>query len=143
MKSVSDLLKMNRSELHSLWKSFFSTVPPVSQSALILPIAYAFQKKQFGGLAQKNITLLNRYAKLLHSDNSIQKRTNAYSLREGTLLTRDYKGSVYTVFVSKDGFTYNKVLYSSLSGVANAITGKSWNGYRFFGLKKTKDVLNA
>ncbi|MBN2780259.1 MAG: DUF2924 domain-containing protein, partial [Alphaproteobacteria bacterium] len=142
-KLVSDLLNMNRSELHALWKSFFSTIPPVSQSALVFPIAYAFQKKKFGGLAQKHITFLNRYSKLLHSDNSVQKRTNTYSLREGTVLTRNYKGSIHSVSISKEGFIYNKVVYFSLSAVAHAITGKSWNGYVFFGLKEIKDKQNA
>ena len=33
------------------------------------------------------------------------------------------------------GFAWNGTTYSSLSQVAKAITGVSWNGHRFFGLR--------
>jgi hypothetical protein len=37
------------------------------------------------------------------------------------------------------GFAWNGRTFGSLSQVAKAITGASWNGHRFFGLRSGKD----
>jgi hypothetical protein len=45
-----------------------------------------------------------------------------------------------------DGFIWRDESFSSLSAVARAITGTSWNGRRFFGLRterKTDQAGNA
>ena len=49
-----------------------------------------------------------------------------------TILTRTFKGRVYTVTVLSDGFEYDGDIYKSLTAVAHAITGSHWNGYHFF-----------
>lgn len=54
----------------------------------------------------------------------------------GTLLTRQYKGTMICVKVLPDGFEYEGERFKSLSAVAKRITGKHWNGYHFFGLAK-------
>ena len=54
----------------------------------------------------------------------------------GTELVRKYKGRTYTVKVQTDGFHYGGEIFTSLSAVAERITGSHWNGYLFFGLKK-------
>ena len=54
----------------------------------------------------------------------------------GTVLTRIYKGRKIIVTVLANGFECEEVVYSSLSGIAKAITGSHWNGYHFFGLNK-------
>ncbi len=56
-----------------------------------------------------------------------------------TVLTRPFKGRLYTVTVLPQGFEYDGDIYQSLSGVAHAITGSHWNGYHFF----KKAMLNA
>jgi hypothetical protein len=40
--------------------------------------------------------------------------------------------------VLEQGFAWNGAVYDSLSAVARAITGTSWNGPRFFGLRDRK-----
>ena len=42
------------------------------------------------------------------------------------------------VTVTDDGFLWNGRPHSSLSGIARAITGTTWNGPRFFGLRDTR-----
>lgn len=54
----------------------------------------------------------------------------------GAVLTREYKGDTVEVLVLPNGFQYAGEVYRSLSAVAKAVTGKHWNGYHFFGLKK-------
>ena len=58
------------------------------------------------------------------------------TLKPGTRLVRMYKGKKHNVIVKADGFEYQDQTYSSLSKIANDITGKRWNGWVFFGLKK-------
>jgi len=54
----------------------------------------------------------------------------------GDEITREYKGHLHIVRVRENGFEHDGTLYKSLSAVAKAITGKHWNGYHFFGLRK-------
>ena len=49
---------------------------------------------------------------------------------------RQYKGQTVRVIVLADGFEYEGERYKSLTAVAKAVTGKHWNGFHFFGLRK-------
>ena len=57
-------------------------------------------------------------------------------LLPGTALNREYKGQNVCVKVLADGFVWEGERYKSLSAVAKAVTGKHWNGYHFFNLRK-------
>src|SRR5215207_4134083 len=57
------------------------------------------------------------------------------TIKPGTLLVREWEGTLQRVVVLESGFTWNGVTYESLSKVARAITGTNWNGPRFFGLR--------
>jgi hypothetical protein len=59
------------------------------------------------------------------------------ALNPGSLLVREWKGRLERVMVLEEGFAWNGTTYPSLSMVAKAITGTSWNGHRFFGLGKS------
>jgi Protein of unknown function (DUF2924) len=50
----------------------------------------------------------------------------------GATLRRAYRGATYTVRVVEGAYVYRGERYGSLSSVAKAITGTSWNGYTFF-----------
>jgi hypothetical protein len=52
----------------------------------------------------------------------------------GTIVTRDYKGSVVQVQVLAHGFEYHGQVYKSLSAVAKVGTSSHVNGYAFFRL---------
>ena len=52
----------------------------------------------------------------------------------GTTLSREYKGRTLQIKVLPKGFEFEGEVYKSLSAVAKAITGTSWNGFRFFAL---------
>lgn len=56
-------------------------------------------------------------------------------LRPGTRLLRTWRGDTYVVNVTEGGFLYEGQTYRSLSVVAREITGTSWSGPAFFGLK--------
>ena len=45
--------------------------------------------------------------------------------------------------VLEKGFAWNGKSYASLSQIAKAITGTSWNGHRFFGLRPAHASVGA
>jgi Protein of unknown function (DUF2924) len=49
-------------------------------------------------------------------------------------LIREWHGRTHTVAVTEDGFEYVGSTYSSLTQIAEKITGAHWSGPRFFGL---------
>ena len=59
----------------------------------------------------------------------------------GSLLIKDYKGRTIIVRVLDHGFEFDGRKFTSLSAVAQDITGTKWNGWAFFGLAKKEDRL--
>lgn len=55
----------------------------------------------------------------------------------GTRLIREWKGVEHTVTVLDDGYDYQGRPYKSLSAIARAITGTRWNGWVFFGVRRS------
>jgi len=53
---------------------------------------------------------------------------------------REWRGRTHTVVVTEDGFEYAGKTYTSLSKVAQTITGAHWSGPRFFGLNRGEAV---
>jgi len=61
--------------------------------------------------------------------------------KQGTVLTRDYKGQRIAVTVRGNReFEWNGQIYTSLSAVAKAVTGSHCSGIAFFGLNKKGGV---
>jgi hypothetical protein len=54
---------------------------------------------------------------------------------EGTVLERTFHGVNHEVEIVSGGFQYRGTRYPSLSTIAKAITGTSWNGFLFFHLQ--------
>jgi len=54
----------------------------------------------------------------------------------GCLIVKEYKGKTIVVTVLDDGFEFDGRRFTSLSTIANEITGSRWNGFAFFGLTK-------
>ena len=57
-------------------------------------------------------------------------------LKPGTVLVREHDGIVHEIVVMPDGFLWQEETFSSLSTIAKRITGTSWNGPPFFGLRQ-------
>jgi hypothetical protein len=49
---------------------------------------------------------------------------------------RRYKGKDIVVTIAENGVRWKGDLYSSLTAVAEAVTGSHWNGKAFFGLTR-------
>ena len=124
---------------------------------LIKRIAWRMQSNEEGGLSER---ALKRAAEIVNESDirmspprkrdstaDQQKRTKVVTARieankdllSGVLLQRDYKGRQIQVKVLDDGFEYLGERYKSLTAVAEAVTGKHWNGYHFFKVGKKGD----
>jgi hypothetical protein len=66
-------------------------------------------------------------------ETTIQPSTD---LMPGMKLRREYKGRAVTVLVLADGFEFEGERYKSLTAITQVVTGKHWNGFHFFGLRK-------
>jgi hypothetical protein len=70
-------------------------------------------------------------------DGRFDEALGTSSIKPGTLLIRVWQGTNHRVTVTSDGFAWNGQSCRSLSSIAKAITGTNWNGWLFFGLKRS------
>lgn len=123
---------MSKDQLRVRWKQLFKKDVPVALTKDLLArmIAYRIQERAFGGINRQTEKLLESYASGTPSDRSRH-------LKSGTVVVREYKGVRHTVTIADGGYLWNDKKYASLSTIAKEITGTSWNGPRFFGLRET------
>jgi hypothetical protein len=91
------------------------------------------QELAYGGLSKRTQRRLIALTKELRSNGSIVSDPRP-RIRSGARLLREWRGRTHTVVVTEDGFEYAGKSYSSLSKIAQTITGAHWSGPRFFGL---------
>ena len=60
-----------------------------------------------------------------------------------SVIVREYQGELHEVLVVPNGFCWRGAVYASLSTIARKITGTSWNGPRFFGLRGGEETPAA
>lgn len=117
-------------ELESKWLELIGRpMPPIGRSLIIKYLLWYEQAKR------EKISPLGFFHEVAQAAKSTGKCPKA-TLEIGSKLIRSYQGFKYEVEIVTNGYLYENTLYKSLSGVAKAITGKSWNGNIFFGVKK-------
>jgi hypothetical protein len=106
----------------------------VGRELLIAAIAYRLQEQVLGGLKPE---LQRRLRHIAEQVGQGEEPTigAAPRLKPGTRLLREWQGRTHEVLVSDDGFVWQQARYRSLSHIARVITGTSWSGPVFFGLK--------
>lgn len=98
-------------------------------------LAYEMQVATFGGLSSALKRQLRDLAKAAREDR-FDEALGTTHLKPGTMLMRVWEGKTETVMVTRDGYVWAGERYTSLSAIAKAITGTSWNGWTFFGVKR-------
>jgi Protein of unknown function (DUF2924) len=128
---VDQIRSLGIDALRRRWRLMFGSIPPkgLTKDLIGRIIAYRIQEEAFGGLDPALAKLLDRLAEGKKPD-ELKRR-----LKPGTVLIREYGGERHTVTVATDGFLWKGTSYSSLSVIAREITGTTWNGPRFFGLR--------
>ena len=128
---LAELQKMSLKELQDLWREHFGMQPPTSGRTVFLRrrLAYRIQELYYGGISPDILTRIEILGKV-HSP-----VCNSSGVIPGTRFEREWKGRNYIVVARENGFEFQRRVFRSLSGIANAITGTSWNGRKFFGLE--------
>jgi hypothetical protein len=126
---------MNIVALRALWRERMGQRPPESFSKDLIAraLAYRLQEEHLGGVDRRTRKLL---APLGKPDEKPPRR-----LKVGSVIVREYQGVTHEVLVVPGAFCWQGQTYSSLSTIAKAITGTSWNGPRFFGLNAEKKLI--
>jgi hypothetical protein len=152
-RKVSDDLialgRMRMPELRAKYAEVFGEQTTSHNAAFLRKkVAWRIQELAQGGLTERvqaRIEELGRDAPLRQRPRAASESPPVvYGGRDarlpppGTVLRRQYKGAVHDVTITETGFVYRGVIHASLSAVARAITGTSWNGMLFFGLQARK-----
>ena len=125
---MTDYTHCTVQQLRAKWTEVINRpIPPIRRSLIIKYLIWYEQAKR------EKISSLGFFNEVKQASMSANK--NTVILEAGSKITRSYKGVVHTVEVISNGYLYNDKQYKSLSGIAKAITGKSWNGKVFFGVK--------
>ena len=126
-------------ELKQLWRELFDSEPPrYNRRFLESRLGYRIQELQYGGLKPATVARLEALGEDLDGGRIEVRRKRADDRPiAGTKLIREWKGVEHTVTVLDDGYDYQGRPYKSLSAVARAITGTRWNGWVFFGVRRS------
>ena len=127
-------------DLRTLWRDLFETEPPrQNRRFLESRLAYRIQELEYGGLKPTIIERLEALGEELDGGNAeVRKRRTDDRPIAGTRLIREYQGAEHCATVLIDGFEYQGRPYKSLSAIARAITGTRWNGWVFFGIRRSE-----
>ena len=119
-------------ELRTLWRVTFRSSPPTAFTKDLMArfLCWHIQERAQGGLDPETAKHLDGLARGGKPGADRPRR-----LKPGTVLLREYQGERHTVTVVPNGYLWRETTYASLSTIARAITGTSWNGPRFFGLR--------
>jgi hypothetical protein len=133
---VEKLRTLGKHDLRARWSTLFGKTPPpaLTKDLLGRMIAWRIREKFYGGHDRATLRVLDGLAR-----GKVAKPATEPRLRAGTVLMREHGGMRHTVTVTADGFVWQDRAYPSLSAVARAITGTSWNGRRFFGLRMKRN----
>jgi Protein of unknown function (DUF2924) len=116
-------------ELRALWLKMTGQGAPraLSRDLLARMIAHRIQEQRLGKLSRE---IRQRLDGLARGGGEPVRH-----LKVGTVMVREHQGATHEVIVVPGGFSWKDKTYPSLSAIALAITGTSWNGPRFFGLR--------
>ena len=136
--SIFILEPMPLPQLRTYWAERWGDVPAYrSRDQILRAAAWKLQADAYGGGSSKTRRDLNRIGARFASDRSFSPGTTG-TLMPGSTLVREWAGKRHEVAVVEGGFEYDGQRFTSLSAAALAITGTTWNGPVFFGVKRRK-----
>jgi hypothetical protein len=150
--TIAALVDLDANGLCLHWRNCLGGTPPAHLPRWLLMkiLAYRIQAAALGGLDKETLRILRqpKGATLASSDGRpfearIPTTRDGAKLKAGALLSREWNDRLERVMVLDKGFAWNGETYGSLSQVAKAMTGTSWNGHRFFGLRTAKADRSA
>ena len=134
---ITRLRDLGAAELRKRWMQLYGRPVPkyFRHELLVRAIAYQMQVKAFGGLSEATKRRLREIAEAAR-DGTFDEVDLEPRIKPGTKLIRTWKKVTHEVMAVQDGFAWNGEHYTSLSTIAKTIAGTSWNGWRFFGVRR-------
>lgn len=136
LAQLAALQRLSVNELKVKWEELFATAAPNNSRAFLeVRIAGRIQELTYGVLSRDTRRALDVLAD--EFEGKVSRKGMADDARNplpGTKLVREWNGIEHTVTVLQDGYELTGRKFKSLSAAARAITGTSWNGFRFFAL---------
>ena len=116
------------------WRqAFASKPPPLVPGVAASLLSYREQEQAEGGLSRQALRALEA----LQIDRTGGKATQpAPRYKSGVRLMRTWKDRTFVVTITPQGYLFEGREYTSLSRIAKEITGTTWSGPAFFGVKK-------
>ena len=136
-EALAQLSVLTIFELRGEWRRLHRAPPPMrlSRDLLIRGITYKLQERAYGALSKATLRKLVQTS-AGSPNRGAAKPAHPISLKPGTRLVREWRGTTHMVLVHADGLEWRGQRYSSLTLVAREITGAHWSGPRFFGLRR-------
>ena len=126
---LAHIAALSLDDLRALWLKMTGQGAPraLSRDLIARMIAHRIQEQRLGKLGREMRQRLDGLAR--------GGAEPVRHLKVGTVMVREHQGILHEVMVVPGGFTWKEKTYPSLSAIAKGITGTSWNGPRFFGLR--------
>ncbi len=146
--SVKSLSDCNMDQLRLQWQNYLGGIAPahLPRWLLMRVLAYRIQAAAFGDLDRAILRRLREPKDEAFEPGGARPfatrgptTREGVGLKSGSLLVREWNSRLKRVMILDDGYAWNGCVYRSLSQVAKAVTGTSWNGHRFFGLKAVRN----
>ena len=136
---MAALPEKSMADLKQMWRDLFDSEPPrYNRRFMESRLAYRIQELQHGGLKPATVARLEALGEDLDGGRIEVRRKRADDRPiAGTRLIREWKGVEHTVTVLDVGYEYQGRPYKSLSAIARAIAGTRWNGWVFFGVRRS------
>lgn len=115
--------------------------PAFGPDLLRRSIAQRIQETAYGGLSRETKKLLDQLIRSIVAGKTGRLEV-PQRIKPGSELVRIWNEQTHRVTVLAKGFGYQGEVFTSLSEIANRITGTRWNGPKFFGLRTTSKESN-
>lgn len=128
-QQLAELPLANLAELRARFRQLYrrAALEQFSRDLIGRLVGHRLQEKRLGGLDRELAAQLDRLAR--------GQPPAGRRLKPGTVLVREHEGIMHEVVIVAGGYLWNGQSFASLSTIAKKITGTSWNGPRFFGLR--------
>lgn len=127
--NLAALAGLSFDELRARFRKLYRKAAPagLSRDLIARLVAQRLQEQQLGKLDNE---LARHLAKLARGQETRRR------IKSGSVLVREHEGVSHEVVIVPGGYLWNGETHPSLSKLAKRITGTTWNGPRFFGLRQ-------
>ena len=133
---LDHLSELGAPDLRAEWTKIYERPAPrrISRDLLLRGIVYRIQEQVYGGLKPATIKKLRQIAAAAKEGRELPAAPKR-ELQSGARLLREWDGRTHIVEVVADGYAWQGKTYRSLTKITRLITGTSWSGPKFFGLR--------